>query len=268
MFFYLSKLFWFVTQPSTILLLLLILGAILLLGRARRTGAVLVILSATGLAMAAVSPLSSALYLPLEDRFPRVEPQRSVTGIIVLGGVFDVGTGTARNSIEVNESAERITETLMLAHRFPRARIVFTGGSTRLFAKGPTEAAAARRFFTEAGFDPDRLMFENQSRNTYENAIYTKETVHPRKGETWLLVTSAYHMPRAVGSFRKAGWQVYPWPVDYRTGGRSDLVRPMLDPARGLQRTDRAVREWLGLAVYWLSKRSSALFPAPEALTQ
>jgi uncharacterized SAM-binding protein YcdF (DUF218 family) len=113
------------------------------------------------------------------------------------------------------------------------------------------------------GIPASRIELEGASRNTHENAVFTRELVRPKPGERWLLVTSAHHMPRSVGSFRRAGFAVEPYPVDWRTRGAPDLARPFGIAAGGLARTDVAVREWVGLLVYWLTGRSSALFPGP-----
>ena len=109
----------------------------------------------------------------------------------------------------------------------------------------------------------ERLMFEDRSRNTSENALFSKEMAQPKPGERWLLVTSAYHMPRAIGIFRKAGFPVEAYPVDWRTRGPSDLWRPFDRLSEGLRRCDVVVREWAGLLAYWLTGRTSELFPAP-----
>ena len=124
-------------------------------------------------------------------------------------------------------------------------------------------ADAAEQFFREQGLDMRRLVLERQSRNTHENAVFTKALVEPRAGETWLLVTSAFHMPRSMGVFRKVGWDVTPWPVDYRTEGGVELQQLFVNPADGVYRFEIAVKEWVGMLVYRSTGRSDALFPAP-----
>ena len=151
-----------------------------------------------------------------------------------------------------------------LARRYPNARVVFTGGSGRLVYGGTTsEAELAARLFESFGIAKARVMLENKSRDTDENARFTKELVQPKPGERWLLVTSAHHMPRSVGVFRAAGFPVEAFPVDYRTRGAVDLLRPFSNVGDGLRRTDTAAREWVGLFVYRLTGRSAELFPAP-----
>ncbi|HOV05008.1 MAG TPA: YdcF family protein [Kaistiaceae bacterium] len=264
MFFYLSKIVWFFLQPSALVAVATIAGAVLLFTRFARAGRVLVALAAAGVLSAGFLPLSNALYLPLENRFPRAaEDVGPIAGIVILGGAIDIDTGVARGTVELNEAAERMTEALALARRHPAARLIFSGGSIRLVGSGVAEAEMARRFFAEAGLAEDRVAYDDRSRNTAENATLAKAIAAPAPGERWLLVTSAFHMPRAIGCFRKAGFAVEAWPVDYRTGSAGDLVGLITQPAAGLQRTDKAAREWIGLLAYRLSGRTDALFPAP-----
>jgi len=266
MFFYISKIVWFCLQPSSLLLILLIAGAALLFTRHQKTGRRLVVVAAALLLVGGLLPLSSWLILPLEDRFPRADLSGAqVDGIVVLGGAEDARVSTARHAHALNEAAERLTEVAALARRFPKAKIVFTSGSIEILSAPTIGADAGGVVLEDLGISGrDRLILERRSRNTWQNAVYTKELVDPRPGERWLLVTSAAHMPRAMGVFRKAGFRVEPWPVDYRTAGSWDLVRLFEAPAEGLRRLDQATREWVGLVVYWLTGRSSALFPAPQ----
>ena len=121
----------------------------------------------------------------------------------------------------------------------------------------------ALRLLESLGIPRARITLEDRSRNTVENAVLSKAIAQPKPGERWLLVTSAHHLPRAVGVFRKAGFPVEAYPVDWRTRGPEDALRPFASVGDGLRRSDTAVREWVGLAVYWLTGRSSELFPAP-----
>jgi uncharacterized SAM-binding protein YcdF (DUF218 family) len=158
-----------------------------------------------------------------------------------------------------------MTDAVMLARRYPQARVVFTGGSASLRPeRGVTEADAARAFLLAMGLAPERLLFESRSRNTEENARFTRELVKPKAGEAWLLVTSAAHLPRAVGLFRKAGFAVVPWPSDYVTRGKPvDYLRPSVTAGSGIARLDGAVREWIGLIAYRMTGKIDHLLPAP-----
>lgn len=266
MFFYLSKIAWFLLQPSNLLLTLSAAGAILLLAaRLRRPGRWLLGLGLAGLLVCGFSPLGQWLILPLEERFPAWdEASDPPDGIILLGGSFETVTSSARGSIALNESAERVTEFAALSRRYPQARLVFTGGSGRLIFDDGTEADLADRLFTGLGVDPERILLEDRSRNTHENAVYTRELVQPGEGERWLVVTSAWHMPRAIGSFRAAGFPVEAYPVDFRTRGWQDVWRPFDSASEGLRRVDVATREWVGLAAYYLTAKSPEPLPGPQ----
>ncbi len=147
--------------------------------------------------------------------------------------------------------------------RHPGARILFSGGSGQLFYDGANEAETAARMFASFGIDPGRIELEDRSRNTVENATLSHAVAKPQAGERWLLVTSAYHMPRSVGCFRAAGFPVEAYPVDFRTRGWADATRPFASVGGGLRRVDIAVREWIGLAAYRVTGRIDALVPGP-----
>jgi len=259
-----SKVLGTATQPSTLVLLVLLAGAALLFTRAWRWGRTLVAIAAALYLIGGILPLSTWLTLPLEQRFSRPDLSGAeVTGIIVLGGAEDARVSAGRHTHAINESGERITEAAALALRYPHAKIVFTSNSARFGKMRTTGAEAANQIFRDLGIAQDRLIPENASHNTWENALYSKRLVNPEPGQRWLLVTSASHMPRAVAVFRKVGFPVEPWPVDYRTAGPGDAWKPFEAPTEGLKRLEMAVHEWVGLIAYRLMGRSDALFPAP-----
>ncbi len=264
MFFTLSKVLGFFAAPSNFLISIGVLGLLVLCTRFTRLASWLIVTSIVLLAVAGLSPLGNALILPLEDRFPPWNPSHGAPyGIVVLGGAISPGVSDARDSIALDEAAERITATAELARRYPDARIIFSGGSGSLLEREGPEAPFAVRELMALGVAHDRITAEEQSRNTIENAVYSRLLANPKPGERWLLVTSAYHMPRAMAAFRAADFPVEAYPVDWRTRGASDLQRafPML--SEGLRRTDVAVREWVGLVVYRLTGRSTELLPGP-----
>ena len=264
MFFVLAKIFGFFALPSNILLSLGLIGIVLMATRFARAGRRLAVTALILIAVAGLSPFGNALILPLEERFPPWDPSRGApTGIIMLGGALDTVVSQSRDEVALNEAAERMTAVAELARRYPDARIVFSGGSGRLIYDGVTEASLAARLFDSFGIAKERVVLEDKSRDTDENARFTKELLQPKPGERWLLVTSAHHMPRSVGVFRAAGFPVEAFPVDYRTRGAIDLLRPFASVGDGLRRTDTAAREWVGLVVYWLTGRTAELFPAP-----
>jgi uncharacterized SAM-binding protein YcdF (DUF218 family) len=269
MFFYLAKAVWFVLQPSTLIALLIGYGSILIWTGWARWGRRFVTIGAILLLVVGLSPLGNALILPLENRFPRADLSvpPPPTGIIILGGAEDRLVGSARHAPTLNEAGERLLEGTILAKRFPDAKVAFSGGDAGILYKSDSEAEGAAAILTKLGIGRDRLILEANARDTYENAVYLKKEL-TATGELdptkrWLLITSAYHMPRSMGAFRQAGFSVEPWPVDYRTRGKVDLTRPFDKVSEGLRRVDTAAHEWVGLLAYWITGRTDALFPGP-----
>jgi uncharacterized SAM-binding protein YcdF (DUF218 family) len=264
MFFILSKVLGFFAIPSNLAIALGLLGVLLLATGLARMGRRLTVASLIALAVLGLSPLGNALILPLEQRFPPWDDTRGPPdGIVVLGGGITPDVSAARNDVALNEAAERVTAAVALARRYPEARIIYSGGSGALIYREGSEAASAVRIFESLGIPHARIAIEEQSRNTVENAVFSMLVAMPQPGERWLLVTSGYHMPRAMGVFRRAGFPVEAYPVDWRTRGPRDALRPFSSLGSGLQRADTAVREWVGLLVYRLTGRSAALFPGP-----
>ena len=263
LFYPISKLFWFVARPATAALILCCLG-LWAVWRGRRWGRWPLLAGIGFFVLMLSTPVSQWLLLPLEDRFPRPDPAPAhVDGVIVLGGAVDQMLTAERGIPALNGAAERMTEAVALAHRYPQARIIFAGGQGTFAATTLTESDVARRFFTAMGLPAARLGYESESRNTHDNAVNSLALADPKPGETWLLVTSASHMPRAMGVFRRAGWHnIVAWPVNYTTG--HDWATWYDAPfAARVGQFEWAVREWIGLAVYRLTGRTDALLPAP-----
>ena len=265
MFFPASKVIYFLITPSNLFIFTVLAGLLLsATTRLRRTGTGLATLGALGLALGGLAPLSEALLLPLEQRFaPFPADAPAPAGIIVLGGAVEAGLSEARDQVVVNDAGERPIYIAELARRFPGARLVFSGGSG-FIGGGVAEADVISRQADVIGVPRTRLILENRSRNTYENAAFTAALVQPKPGERWLLVTSAWHMPRAIGCFRQAGFTVDAFPVDYRTRGWSDLTRVNGFASDGLLQLDLAVKEWVGLAAYRWSGYTPDWLPGPE----
>jgi uncharacterized SAM-binding protein YcdF (DUF218 family) len=264
MFFILSKVLGFFAVPSNGVVALGLIGVLLLATRLKRTGRFLTVASLIVLALLGLSPIGNALIIPLEQRFPPWDDTRGAPdGIVVLGGAITPDVSAARNEVALNEAAERVTSAVALARRYPHARIIYSGGTGALIYPEGSEAVSAVRIFDSLGIPPERIIAEEQSRSTVENAAFSLLLAMPQPGERWLLVTSGYHMPRAMGVFRAAGFPVEAYPVDWRTRGPQDALRPFTSLSGGLERADTAVHEWIGLLVYWLTGRSAALFPGP-----
>lgn len=256
--FILSKLTWPLLQPLALLLLLVMAGALLSwtgwwrLGRWLVSGAALIAL------VVGVLPTGPLMLSVLEGRFPTPSQVGDLDGIIVLGGGVNALASAAYGHPSLTAAADRMTLGVMLARQHPEASLVFSGGSGLLSHPDIKEAPAARDLFIGLGVEAGRIVLEDQSRDTYENAVMTRDLVQPQPGERWLLITSAFHMPRAVGCFEAAGWRVIPYPVDYRAVEADGIgLGTPLDYAR------LALHEWVGLIAYWATGRTNTLFPGP-----
>ncbi len=257
-----SKIFWWVFQPANLLLICLVFFALLsYVPGCRRFGRSGIAVATFCAVLISVLPIGTWLLRPLENRFPAIDAlPEHVTGMISVGGAIDSLTTVERGQVALIDGAERLTSFVALSRRYPGLRLVFCGGSGSLLRPDLKEATLAKRFFAEMGLDPARVSFEARSRNTYENAFNTASLLRPWEGsQLWVLITSASHMPRTVGVFRKAGFTVLPYPVDYATGTRTaDYAAGLHD---GLDLLSSGIYEWLGLIAYRILGRTDALFP-------
>lgn len=265
MFFVLSKTLGTMLLPINFLIGIGALGALLLPTRRARFGRKLLVASVVLLALCGFSPVGGLLILPLEQRFPPWDPSRGAPdGIVVLGGSIDPDLSAARGHTVMPRAADRLVAVAELARQYPNARIVFSGGNANLLLDDSAkEADFALSTLESLGVGKQRLTAERLSRNTVENAEFVKAVANPKPGERWLLVTSAFHMPRSIGLFRKAGFPVEAYPTDWRAD-KSTAFQFSSVATRGLERTDTAVREWMGLAAYRLTGRIDHFFPGPD----
>ena len=261
-----SKIAWLLLQPSNALLLILLVGTLLSVS-SRHRGRSMMSIVAFCLAFVTILPVGQWLLLPLESWLSSsIELPEEIDGAIVLGGGFDSRIASLPERVELSSAADRVTALITLGRRYPRAKLVYSGGVGPLLGERTPDADQAKTFYRQQGFDPERIVFEGKSRNTWENALYSRDLVNPAPDETWLLVTSASHMPRAIGVFRKLDWNVTPHPVDFhvmkdaadRTAYSFDLT---FDVAARLGELDLAAKEWVGLLAYWLMGRTNGLTP-------
>jgi uncharacterized SAM-binding protein YcdF (DUF218 family) len=263
MFFTLSKSVAFFLLPSNLLITAGLVGVALLLTRFRRAALRLVIISFVSLAALGFSPLGSILGHVLESRFPAWDPSRGAPdGIIVLGGGINSTLSADYDEPMLTSDGGRIAAVARLARAYPNARIVYANGDPSLFATGFPDARYFLRLTDSFGVSRDRVTIEPRSRNTFENAVFSKEMVKPKPGERWLLVTSAQHMPRSMGCFRQAGFLVEAYPVAWKTRARF-YATPFSMLSEGLYNLDLTTREWIGLIAYWLTGKTDALLPSP-----
>jgi uncharacterized SAM-binding protein YcdF (DUF218 family) len=264
LFFFASKLFWLATAPDVLWLVLLILACAAsgLPRFRRRARPAVAVLLGFGVLVIVARP-AQFLARPLENRFPHPAWPACVHGILVLGGGEKPRITEARSVPQIDGAAPRLFAAAELLRRYPDAQMIFAGGSGNPLEPDPSEASTAKALLEQLGADLGRVRFEDRSRNTWENEVNAMALADPQPGERWVLVTSAMHMPRAVGIARRLGWTMLPWPVDYATLPDAMLVSEG-HFAKYLDEVSVAAREWYGLAAYRLAGRSAALFPAPE----
>ncbi|MFT4821716.1 MAG: uncharacterized SAM-binding protein YcdF (DUF218 family) [Candidatus Pseudothioglobus sp.] len=258
-FFWLSKVAWLFLMPgSWIVLAMLMVWLTLKLGRQQLSNRLLGFTVAFVLLLALL-PIGDWLILPLESRFaanPTLPVK--VDGIIVLGGAADPSLSAAWKQTEIGTAGDRLFALQSLARRYPQAKLVYTGGSGALLQQAHKGADWVEVLFTETTDISSRIQYERESRNTYENAVFSKALVKPLPGEIWVLITSAFHMPRSVGIFCQQSWPVLPYPVDHY-GNKDRLLRIELDLYEHLGVMRIAVREWIGLLAYRLTGKTSDL---------
>jgi len=196
------------------------------------------------------SPLSNFLLSKIEDYIQTSKyPVQQLTGVIVLGGSFNSGLQSKeRNEVSLNSSAERLTKALEIYKKNPRLLILFSGFSVELKPQGWSESDMAKKFFLDQGVKLDNLIFENQSRNTFENIKYSKNIIANYKG-TWGLITSASHMPRSFFAFKKQSLILEPISVDYKTG-TSRMFWINFDISSGLNNWSIILHELIGISYY------------------
>ena len=236
--YYVSKVFWLIAAPTSALVLISAIAALWAVLGNSKFQALLASAAACGLVIGAFTPIGVALTVPLEYRFPfrQADSQAPPDGIIVLAGAGNAG----------------IDAVSALSRDYPKARLIFSG----------YDASALNRF-ARLGGDPARVFVESRPRTTSEDALYSAALLKPKPGEKWLLVTWAWHVPRAVGCFRVAGFEVEPYPLGVRTVHPSHLFTLEGIGSAALFQLDVAAKEWIGLIAYRLMGRTDALFPRP-----
>ncbi|RYG57140.1 MAG: YdcF family protein, partial [Alphaproteobacteria bacterium] len=247
MFFWVSKVFWLLAQPLSLVFLMMLAGLIFMLRGQKRSAAVGLTLGLLIHGTVSFTNFGYVLMQPLEDRFAVPSPApTSVDAIIMLGGATLARPSSARQITELNEAGDRLTTTLWLANAYPAAKVFISGGSGVLSDEGESEAETASRFFLAHDIAADRLVLEGESRNTDENVANTKALLGADGAGSLVLVTSAFHMPRSVGIFRQAGVDVIPWPTDYRTPGPQWFGLDIVNPMQNIVVSTVVIKEWIG----------------------
>ena len=256
----LKNIFWIIFQPVNIIILIIILGSIIYLFKYKKIGLKFLYTGIILLTLSSIFPIGNYLALPLENRFKNKILQKPY-GIIVLGGSEKVLNSSVRNQISLNSSSERLLYFYILSKKYPESKLVFSGAG-KLY-NNINESDVARNFFEELGMDMNQIVFESKSRNTYENAKFSYELIRPNTDQRWVLITSAITMPRAIGTFRKIGWNVIPFSVDYITNKKSNFFTINKNFLSGLTSLNIVTYEWIGLIFYKILNRTDSFLPNP-----
>jgi uncharacterized SAM-binding protein YcdF (DUF218 family) len=251
-----SKILALITQPL-IWVFVMLLASLLLRRRRARAGTALIATALLTLLLMAWQPPVGLVMRFLESQYAELAPDADLSayaGVVVLGGATESGrTQQAHSQPMLNDAAERMTAPVAMLRRNPQLRMVFTGGEGQIMGVGLSEAERAKMFFNSLGLSGDKVQYESASRNTYENAVLTAKLPGVDPTQRWLLVTSAWHMPRSMATFTKAGWNVTAYPVDFRTGDSSDWIEFSL--AGGAANWQIVLHELVGLVAYKLTGR-------------
>ena len=261
-FWVISKVIWGIVAPETSLLILLILGTVLMWTRRNKAASLILTSSVVVIAMVSIFPFSTWILHPLENRFPIPSKlPEEVDGIIVLAGAENIYVTAARGQPALHGGGERLTTFVWLARLYPNAILLFSGGSGSLIDQKQKSDDTARKLFHQIGLKAERVQYESDSKNTAESALKSYQLVQPNPGQNWILVTSAFHMPRSVGLFRKVGWQIIPYPVDFNTTNSSSMSFNLME----IGRLSQGLREWVGLVAYRIKGQIAELFPGPHS---
>ncbi|MEE9326146.1 MAG: YdcF family protein [Cocleimonas sp.] len=254
-FFWISKLAWLLIAPDSLLIVLLLIGTWLLWKQKIKWAKRIFTTVSVTVLLIGLFPVGEWLLYPLESKF-KVNPDLSnVDGIVVLSGAISPSRSFIWKQTILSNSAERIVTSVVLSKKYPNAKLVFSGGSGSMIDKLHKHADAAKAFYKEQGLDTSKIIFESESRNTYENIILTKKLVNPKENEHWVVITTGWHMPRSIGIFCKAEWKVTPYPVDFRSKPEN-LFRIDWAFSDHLSNLTTAVKEWIGYVSYSLTGKS------------
>jgi len=261
MFFPVSKIFWAILSPLNAVAILFAFGLVLRVWN-RKAGRNVVFVAAALFLALGLLPVGHNAIVWLEGLYQRPDPMpEKIAGIIALGGAFDTVLSERTGDIEAGEGIDRIHALIALSRQYPDARLAFVGGSGAFPKTDRKEADDVKSFLERIGFPADRVVYERESRNTHENAAFAMKMLAPKQGEKWVVITSAFHMPRTVAIFRELGWGIIPYPVDRRTDGRYRILPGFPDLLRSYDLLNIAMKEVVGTFVYYVTGKSALPFP-------
>jgi uncharacterized SAM-binding protein YcdF (DUF218 family) len=263
-FFFTSKIVWALITPGSLLVILGMFAWLSLVAGWQKISRLFLSLTALFLLLVGTLPLGEWLISPLENRFAaNAALPMNPAGVIVLGGAVNPALSDTWGQTEIGGAAERLTAFIYLANLYPDTQLVFTGGSGSLTEQAYKEADYTRFLFEQLDMGDRAIIYESESRNTAENALHSMKLLNPQAAEEWILITSAFHMPRAVGVFCQAGWPVTPYPVDHYSD-KGELLRIDYRFSDNLRTLETAIHEWVSLLAYRITRQTDRLLPGDQ----
>ena len=254
--FYLSKVLWLIINPFNIFIFITMFTIFLYFIKFRRLSLIIFIINFNFLVFISFLPIGSYLIYNIEKEFhSNIKIPERVDGILILSGATNPILFKEYNQISLNDSAERLVESVMIIRKFEKAKVIFSGGSGFVNRSDLGHSQVAKLFYKKIGVDINKIYFEDKSRNTYENIIYSKSIAKPKKNENWLLITSAFHMKRALLIAEKNKWKLIPFAVDFKNIKEFKLT-PNLNLLSNLNSFQNGLHEWLGLVSHYLMGRT------------
>ena len=258
--FYLSKILWLILNPFNFFIFVNIITIFLYFINFKRISLFIFLINFIFLLTISIFPIGNFLIHKIEKEYhlKNMVPN-NLDGILILGGATSPTLFKEFNQVSVNDSAERLIESVKIIKEFKNSKIIFSGGSGVVGRPELGHAEAAKFFYKKMEINTDRIIFENKSRNTYENILFSNEIVNPRKNEKWLLITSASHMKRALLIGLKQDWKLIPYAVDFKIRKKYEF-KPSFNLLSNLNSFQQASHEWLGLISYYFMKRTDRIF--------
>jgi len=258
--FYLSKILWLILNPFNIFIFVTLLSIFLYFVKLRRISLIIFLINFVFIALISFLPIGSYLIYNIEKEYHSyIKPPDQVDGILILGGATNPLLYNEYDQISLNGSSERLVESVFIIKKFDKAKVIFSGGSGLVNRPDLDHAKVAKSFYKKIGIETNQIIFEDKSRNTYENIIYSKKIANPKINENWLLITSASHMKRALLIADKNNWKLIPYAVDFKNIKNFKLI-PNLELLKNLNSFQQASHEWLGLISYYLMGRTAKVF--------
>jgi uncharacterized SAM-binding protein YcdF (DUF218 family) len=253
MIFYLTKILWLLFNPLNTILIFILLASLFSLINLNFFSKLFYILGFIGFFIFGILPTGSySNYLLEKDFYDSINIPLDLTGIVILSGATNPQLTMEHNKVALGGSAERLTESILIIKNNPNIKIIFSGGSAYLNQRELTESNSAKIFFSEMGLDTSKIIFEDESRNTYENILFSKKIAKPKDIENWLVITSASHMKRVIGVATKANWNLIPYATDFNFTKKYDFSIS-INILQNLNQSNKAAHEWIGLVYYFLT---------------